>query len=921
MFKKCSLSFLLCAALMIGCSKGESPQTAQKTDRAGDQTASGNPSASQQPEKQTAEKALWEKPPMPESAAGTFVIVADVVFVRDDPKKVWPHESMTLKELQEAEQRASDSFPFPSHYFYYGENITGIRDKGNPDIVKTKIKLYKWEKGKQIEQGEKSGYIDIKKLWLEPIPAKIPTDRWMTIQDTDVYLAPDIKSRKVLYLLQGEVVECVGQLEFGGGLWIKAKFEYGRYGYIETKNLAPLYQDKIDQSHLTTSEIPKTMRYAQLSLSDKERERLARDGFYIESLSPCSNIYVDDMADLYNTAFGCSGTGSALFVTSDIYLHSFHLIFDRMLQNIEEEKIFPAIKSLTLKLVDATKKEIASAKKQDVKIEKALLHNLFFFSVTAKLFDPKFTVPQEVRTDVEAIVERIVKAEGPLPSLINKIELGDEDFTQYRVRGHYQKKEIHERDLENNKDIVEINDTLERYFRGMMWYGRHPLPISDDSKTLAAILMVRALENSGGFKDWERIDAVLTRLIGKTDDFTPRDYEKVNEIIFGAKIPKTEDIAKGGDKAIKAFQAKTFQILPKQKIVSMQTGTGRTQAERIDMTAGFKFLGQRFTWDAYIFNQLTSPSVGSDANPRNLPSSLDVMSILGSKAAGELQAGQKSDNYDSQIEKVKKEITGEIEKKDTSYNAWIYTLDALFSPAGSKQLFTLQSPWQFKELNSALGSWTELKHDTILYAKQSYAESGGGGYFEIPEYIPPYVKGYVEPNPIFFSRLLALLSSLRSNLEGGFLTDEYANKLQTFESLVKRAGDIAKKEIEGVPLTREDYDWIRKMANSLDRSLLLPGGIGDIIEPDYLKMALIADVATDAVSGQALEVAVGAPQRIVVVVKDAYGGTRITIGYVYSWYEFADTKRWTDTEWKKMVYSSDDKLIKLKPAWYSIMQK
>ena len=46
-------------------------------------------------------------------------------------------------------------------------------------------------------------------------------------------------------------------------------------------------------------------------------------------------------------------------------------------------------------------------------------------------------------------------------------------------------------------------------------------------------------------------------------------------------------------------------------------------------------------------------------------------------------------------------------------------------------------------------------------------------------------------------------------------------------------------------------------------------------------MALIADVATDAVSGRVLEVGTGVPQRMVVVCKDAYGGTRLTVGYVY----------------------------------------
>lgn len=928
-----SLIALIVAASFSGCSKGESPKETAKTTAVKQVSDIRSQEADQSGDKEQERKIInFDVPSMPEGADGTFVVAADVVFVRDNPKKILPHENMSYRELDD-EYHWSHERPFPQHFFY-GENITGTRDKDNPDVVKTKIKHYGWEKDKRIEKGESTGYVDVRKLWHEPPATKASADRWMTVQDAKAYLIPDKKSPEVMSLFQGEVVEVVGQLDYAGDSWIKAtfcdKFEYdeyveikyepreytpcGRYGYIELKNLEPLYKDKIDQSRLIFSEIPGTMRNSKLSFSDKERELLARNGFYIEPPSPSKDIYVDDMADRY------TGTSSSVFITSDLFLHTFHLVFDRMLQDIEEKKLFPAIQSLTNKLINETKKEIKSAKDKDAKIQKALLHNLFFFSVAAKLFDPEFTVPNGVRSDVEAVVKRIVEVEGPLPSLENKIGLGDEDFTQYQVRGHYVKKEKHERG-EYNKDVVEIDDTLERYFRGMMWYGRHSLLISDDNKTMSAILMVRALENSGGMKEWEKIDNVLTRLIGKTDDWTPRDFGNVNSAIFGKKAPMLEDIVKGGDKAINDFKTKALHILPKQKIVSMQTGVGQSQKERIEMTSGFKLLGQRFSWDAYIFNQLTSPSVGSDDNPRNLPASLDVMYILGSKSAGELQADQKWENYGSQVEKLKKEIAGEIEKKETAYNAWLNTFKALFSPTKSRQLFAVQSPWQFKELNSALGSWTELKHDTILYSEQSYAESGEGDSFDVPPYEPPYLKGYVEPNPVFFSRLLDMVSSLSSGLKGGFLTDEYADKFQTFENLVRRAYKIAEKEVEGGEINRDDYAWIQQMSSSFDRSFLLPRGIGDIIEPDYLKMAIIADVATDALSGQVLEAGIGAPQRIVVAVKDYYGGTRLTVGYVYSWYEFAGTKRWTDAEWKKMVYSSDKKLDEFKPSWYSKFQK
>ena len=58
--------------------------------------------------------------------------------------------------------------------------------------------------------------------------------------------------------------------------------------------------------------------------------------------------------------------------------------------------------------------------------------------------------------------------------------------------------------------------------------------------------------------------------------------------------------------------------------------------------------------------------------------------------------------------------------------------------------------WKTKDLVSALGSYTELKHDTVLYGKQSMAEMGGGSPDEIP-------KSYVEPNLELYEKLSWLL--------------------------------------------------------------------------------------------------------------------------------------------------------------------
>lgn len=372
--------------------------------------------------------------------------------------------------------------------------------------------------------------------------------------------------------------------------------------------------------------------------------------------------------------------------------------------------------------------------------------------------------------------------------------------------------------------------------------------------------------------------------------------------------------------------------LPLPQIVSVQTGLGKSQDERLKMTRGFKFLGQRFTLDAFFLNQLTSPNVGSDDNPRNLPSALDVMMLLGSSAVEEQQHKFQQQhswaNYESQVKKLQATAQERMTSPAVFYDDWLQNLNSLFLPTASKQMFSLGKPWQYKNLNAAAASWTELKHDTILYAEQSGAEMGEGSEFEIPPYVPPSPKGYVEPNPLFFERLGKSIDQLlKLSKRNVFLTNEYVDKFTTFRDLARKAGTVAQKEVSGSVITAEDYVWIRELQASFGPELLLPQGVysSTLKDPSELRMALVADVATDAVEGRVLEVGTGTPQRITVVVKDAYGGTRLTLGYVYSWYEFPSKRRWTDGEWQKVIYAEDPKAKEQNgiqpPAWYSMFLK
>ncbi len=90
-----------------------------------------------------------------------------------------------------------------------------------------------------------------------------------------------------------------------------------------------------------------------------------------------------------------------------------------------------------------------------------------------------------------------------------------------------------------------------------------------------------------------------------------------------------------------------------------------------------------------------------------------------------------------------------------------------------------------KSLNTCLGSWAELRHDTILYAKQSYSMAEGGGKWP-PQ--PEMPKGYVEPVPEFYARLSALAAMTREGLGSRGLLNELDGA--SLDHLADLAGEL-----------------------------------------------------------------------------------------------------------------------------------
>ena len=239
---------------------------------------------------------------------------------------------------------------------------------------------------------------------------------------------------------------------------------------------------------------------------------------------------------------------------------------------------------------------------------------------------------------------------------------------------------------------------------------------------------------------------------------------------------------------------------------------------------------------------------------------------------------------------------------------------------GSGFYFTESPAWSVKSLLSAHGTWAELRHDTILYTKQAFAELGGGPDAELTYRVKkiPAPVHYIEPNLAFWKNAASSVDVLINALKPYKLIDEKnLQKLEMLKDTALHAADIVKLEIADKPVSEKDLKWISLMPAFLAR-ILMPS-INAVVEPEQLRMALVADVFTNGEEGFALETAIGIPYRIYVPLNDAQGGKRIAVGYCFSYYEFEQdiSNRLTNEEWKEKVYAEEDEkdMEDLKPFW------
>jgi hypothetical protein len=624
------------------------------------------------------------------------------------------------------------------------------------------------------------------------------------------------------------------------------------------------------------------VNFDQFEFSEADLNILRENGFVVKPSSFCQ---------IHHNYNYCYDNEIPVFITTDAVLHTYHILYDYILRMLEVRQFADDLNHLnkTMVLVAQTKYEEA----QDPDVKETARKILAYFAVADTLLDNTSDVPSAtqnlVREELALIESHQGYAESPIFGYF-------EDYSQYVPRGHYTR-----------------NLLLECYFMSMMWLGRMTFTLLPDERpeataeqTLMALIIVQALNASDvngepAMTVWTRIYDPTVFFVGKSDDLNIYQYTAISEQVYGEDFIDLTVDELADSSLLNAFITQASKL----------SGPLITSPLPGSTPKGFRFMGQRFIPDSYMFDRLTTPTVPG----RLMPRGLDVMAVLGSPRAQEIldqvYDEDSNPNYTIWMNSMQVEFTSKPagDWAQNLYWNWLYSLMPLLVIKNSGYPLFMQIPaWQDKELVTSLGSWAELRHDTILYAKQSSS-------WECIPPVPPTLKGYVEPNPHLYARLAALARFMITGFENrGLLLESFHQRLIDLENFLLSLKNVSEKELTNTAPSPDEYALMHKCGQILENIVTFPPEeTSDLENETDEQMPVMADVHTDALNNLVLEVGVGYPFDIYVIVP-VEDSLKVTRGAVFSYYEFSQpiSDRLTDESWQEILKSDNPKKP---PVW------
>jgi hypothetical protein len=620
-----------------------------------------------------------------------------------------------------------------------------------------------------------------------------------------------------------------------------------------------------------------------LALSEAERAALSKNGFVVSTRQEFPT-FLKGLAGIYAEHL-------PVYVSADALLEAVHSSYDEILIQFERLSLISELGAL----LKGMRTRLASAEGEAAALAGADL----YLAVALGLLDD--SVPAPVRGADAAQIRGLIGAANAASGIQEVVLFGverEEDFSQFKPRGHYAD-----------------DPAFQRYFRAQMWLGRIDMRILETQpdgtqlfrrdQYLATLLMHALVQPD--LARFELIDETIRVFVGESDYMVVSEVDELVADLGGAAQARAASAQQVTDAFVRGGYGK-------QQIAShLMVNDGSVKT--LPLSRSFALLGQRYVVDSHVFSEVVYDRI----DQRLMPSPLDAaFAALGNAQTLALHPEL---GLFPELPGALGRMRVLVDAHDQGfwganfYNLWLSALRALSpatdltdaSLAGLSEVHRTEA-WGRRMLNAQLGSWAELRHDTLLYAKQSYTGIPG---CDFPD-------AYVDPYPQFYaalskyaeagSRLVMLAndSELSKQVEGYF---------GTLANAAKILGDMAERELRGEPFSEAQLAFINDAVRVERQSAVctfidVPDGwYADLffnrdksIEFD----PTIADVHTQPadeagnIVGKVLHVGTGYPRLLVTTVNTCQG-PRAYAGMVYAYHEHVtkDFERLTDIEWSQ----------------------
>ncbi|MBN1997841.1 DUF3160 domain-containing protein [candidate division KSB1 bacterium] len=608
-----------------------------------------------------------------------------------------------------------------------------------------------------------------------------------------------------------------------------------------------------------------------------------------------------------------------VYISSDVILHAFHRSYDRILMQVEVGMLADDITEL-LSRMHKKLPELAARYAGNSDMERMLKDVDVYLTVPLRLLDQNTPANfADIENEISDILD-LIEAEDFSVYPFFSDHCKEIDFSQFKVRGHYVRVQFRDQDY----------PILPKYFRAMIWLGRIEVyllaPESDPlfcppqtyedirRQTVDAVLITELMDLAGVNDLYEKIEDILKFFVGEQDNVTPVHLRTICRDIGCTGAAHLLDPV-----VLQSFQdslkTKDYAF---QRIQSQILYNGEMFGESVRPASAFLLFGQRYVIDSYMTGQVVYDKINYDnfLPCRLFPSTLDVLFGLGNDAAAQLLVPELDEyHYSSNIAALRYLVDSyDSDFWDSSiYNGWLSAIRELNPPLLRENFpaFMQTAAWWQHKMNGQLSSWTELRHDNLLYAKQSYTTW----------VVCSYPSGYVEPVPQVYDRLnrLAFIATEKF-AKISFTDDELKTSVLQFFDVLYGVTDtlrsIAQKELTLTPLNEHEMSFIKSVLyheegyadGKVDGwyPALIYGGYWDyqlshLTELDFL----VADYHTTPSDcggvemGWVLHAGTGPVDLAIVTAQLPDGRTMAYAGPVMSYYEYMteDWQRLTDQEW------------------------